>query len=644
MALFDSIFYGGGEFYGPTNTDVPQDLRFYRTNVDGVYVFHWGFLPAFITPLLTTYDFELQVATEDTFTAPIVDVLSADVIHYQNGDVRKGYEIEVPARLDKQDQTLYARVRTKNGVAFSDWSYALQFRIPTKWQVEEAENIVIAIPDYHVFGKEDLRKLVADRVTNLYTVADTYGKELDQTLLENLLTTTNNYISLCRDEALYDNFGVLFNYPKPQTQEFVEYRECLRIFILSALIGGTVQSLNATVRSFTGVNPNLELVRNRNDFFLSTIQENVVYLPNGGFETWSTGTSFVNPISGTFTADYWEVNNNGNTAFFTISREGVITDGSPYSLKWNLTATNATTIFGIRQILDYTSFAGKTITLKARVRVDSGGGGFVSAQITDSVSSSALASSTLTSGTWETLTITKVIDPSAINLQLKIGFNNVPGTAYLDNFEIYVGATPPPFFALSQNYINNSLVVLQNGTVLTNGVDFTENHATPGFTLTLPYPPGDILQTFYEIGLATDPEPLVFDPMDTTAITGTATFTHNSFNILGIGTLFSSQLISGNTITDATGLVLGVVDVVTDNTHLSLTQKWLGTTNTGAIKKLVYGEDDVPPSIMWDQKTLAYGVVIHVLNPGEFVLDQTLIQQVIDPFIPAHVKRFWEFD
>ena len=274
MSNYLTIPYGAGYLYGSNGgADAPIDLRFYRTNIDNVYVFHWGFDPSFISPTLTSLDFELQLASEPSFTLDLTSFLSTDALTYQNGDVRKGYAVPVPVRVDKQTQTWYARVRTKVGVSFSDWSNMLQFTIIEKFELEETENLMLNLPDEHVYGKEDLKKAIADRNTNLYIVMTMYGRELDLTKLEDVLTATNIQIDLCRDENLYDNFGIFFGYIKPPTQEFVEYREALRALILASLEGSTVDAILKVVKSFTGVNPSLNLIRDRRDLFLSTISE-----------------------------------------------------------------------------------------------------------------------------------------------------------------------------------------------------------------------------------------------------------------------------------------------------------------------------------------------------------------------------------
>src|SRR5579863_5256626 len=118
MAIYGAgIFYGSGAKYIGTASSadqgIPVDLRFYRTSQDGVYVFWWGFNPAFITPALPLVGFDLELDTSPAFDSPnfvTFDQLSA--ITFQNGNVRKGFAVPVAARIDGVIQTWYARVRT----------------------------------------------------------------------------------------------------------------------------------------------------------------------------------------------------------------------------------------------------------------------------------------------------------------------------------------------------------------------------------------------------------------------------------------------------------------------------------------------------------------------------------------------------
>lgn len=169
-------------------------------------------------------------------------------------------------------------------------------------------------------------------------------------------------------------------------------------------------------------------------------------LINGGMEIWQRNSTFTNPVSGAYTADRWECNNNGNTASFTISKETTITDGSPVSLKWNLTATGGTTVFAIRSPLEGAQYAGLVLTARVRVRVDSGGSGFAQIALSDN-SGSTSGNSTTTSGasTWETLTVTRTISSTSTQVNFQVNFNNAAGTAYVDNAMLVIGSVAVPY-------------------------------------------------------------------------------------------------------------------------------------------------------------------------------------------------------
>jgi hypothetical protein len=297
MANFygSGVLAGSGAFFSGINTaaGIPQDLSFYRTTQDGIYVFHWGFLPAFISPSLFLADFDLQLDTSPLFTSPnLVTFTKLDVITYQNGNVRKGYAVPVAARLDNVVQTWYAQVRTHSGSFVSDWSDILIWTIPQKVQQQYAENLMISLPDSHVYGKGDLLKPVNQRNSNLYVVENMYANQFDAAYYENFLTQTDNYIDLCRDEFLQQNFGVLFNFSKPSSLQFVDYRWILKNMISASLVGSTNEAIILSVQAQTGVPPEITNIRDLNDFFLITIQDNPT-VPGGPQTVFHTSQPYI---------------------------------------------------------------------------------------------------------------------------------------------------------------------------------------------------------------------------------------------------------------------------------------------------------------------------------------------------------------
>lgn len=484
MALYGSgTFYGSGEFYGPSSTDVVTNLSFYRTSQDGVYVFHWGFSPLIINPDLFTFDYELQLDTVPTFDSPnLADYLSATVITYQNGNVQKGYAVNVTPRIDNVEQIWYARVRIVDGLTLGPWCFPLVWTIPAKLQEQFAVNLMESLPDFHVYGKGDLLKPQNQRKSNLYLVDNMYGNQFDTASYVNFLTLSSNYINLCLDEDLQSNFGVLFNFPKPSSMTFVDYRWILTQLIFASLEGSTNDAISRVVAAFTGVPPNLINVRDANDFFLNTIQDPAI------------------------------VPAVGQTVFHT-------------------------------------------------------------------------------------------------------SYPFVPGTIVIE--DITSGLLVP-----SGNYTTNPV----QGT-------WTMNVYTP-----------HTLQATFNVGTVNDPFPVVFDGTDYTVLSGTATFTNKSTLVTGTGTSFLAQLVVGNQITDAQGIYIGTVLSITDNTHLHLTQPWFGPTETVGFYRLVYTDIQVPPPISWASQTLSWGLIIQVLNPGEFLLNDAVIEAVGSGVLPAFVKVYWEFN
>src|SRR5271157_3471094 len=148
MAFYGAgIFYGSGAKYVGSSSSagqgIPIDLRFYRTSQDGIYVFWWGFNPAFISPALTTAGFDLELDTSPTFTSPnLVTFTQFTAITFQNGNVRKGFAVPVAARIDGVIQTWYARVRTHTPSYISDWSETLTWTIPISVQQSSAETLM----------------------------------------------------------------------------------------------------------------------------------------------------------------------------------------------------------------------------------------------------------------------------------------------------------------------------------------------------------------------------------------------------------------------------------------------------------------------------------------------------------------------
>jgi hypothetical protein len=283
--LPETVFYGEGIFYGgpaSASSAIPQNLSFYRTSQDGIYTFWWGFLPAFITPSLVSANFDLQLDTSPSFTSPnLVTFTATSAITYQNGNVVKGFTVPVAARLYMTTQTWYAQVRTHSGSFISAWSAPLTWTIPQSVQQSTAEALMSSLPDANVYGTEDLKLPLNQRKSLIYTFDTMYGQQFDEIFYENLLTGDDNYLALCRDEFLAQNFGVQFNFVKPTNMQYVDYRYILQNLIAASLNGSTVAAIIDVVQAFTGVLPTITNIRDLDDFYLNLISQLPLETPDG---------------------------------------------------------------------------------------------------------------------------------------------------------------------------------------------------------------------------------------------------------------------------------------------------------------------------------------------------------------------------
>lgn len=75
---------------------------------------------------------------------------------------------------------------------------------------------------------------------------------------------------------------------------------------------------------------------------------------------------------------------------------------------------------------------------------------------------------------------------------------------------------------------------------------------------------------------------LLFAGPTATALTGTVTLTSGSPSVVGVGTLFTTELVVGDTVCLANGKVLGKVSAIGGVLALTLEANWAGATIAGA--------------------------------------------------------------
>ena len=173
-------------------------------------------------------------------------------------------------------------------------------------------------------------------------------------------------------------------------------------------------------------------------------QDNI--LINGGFEFWQRGGSFSAPANNAYTADRWKVSTN-NAADAVISANSSTTDNSGTSAQVVISGSpSGSNWFLVNLIENYSDYAGKTITVTARVKCSVTNA--VRVFLYDGVTQ-PLSSYHSGSGNWETLTVSLTVSSAPTLLRVGLGFGGngdmQNGTYYFDNVMLVLGSQASVF-------------------------------------------------------------------------------------------------------------------------------------------------------------------------------------------------------
>ena len=265
--------YGYGEFAFP----VLLNPNSYPSETENIYVFQWTlpYIPECTDPSLVEYEFWLdRVNTFDSAELIVITNIGDPELYYmQQGDITMAYEVLLPDRTEDEEKTWYWKVRIKPD---GPWTAIQTMVRPMKFKNLFAEENLAALPSSDVYDKEILKIDLADREneenlvlwTNVFRILNVYGEDYDKRQLELISIMNDNIISQCRDSVLYDNFGSVIGFERPNGMTNTEYKTIVMKAFAAAMNGSTYSAIKEMVKIFTAVDPDFLLIRDNTEFVI----------------------------------------------------------------------------------------------------------------------------------------------------------------------------------------------------------------------------------------------------------------------------------------------------------------------------------------------------------------------------------------
>jgi len=582
-------------------------------------------------------------------------------------------------------------------------------------------------------------------LSNIAKVYLAYAYEFDRIYLEKeeVLRDCNAYHA--RDDRLAATLGALYGYPQPSTMSPTDYRLILTNLKAASLNGATYNAASLVCTAFTGVPPTITPISDVLNFITANgtqTVENIVV--SGTFSaTLSAGTandpiipgSLISGAVATVTDSRTVSSSSPYTVTLSHLPAGIpsisgytFTTGTPTASQFSVNFATGVLTFnsaaaGASISITYTpnyNVAGQTIIINidgdGAQTITMGSGPFnsktaIAAEIQTLVRALTAATPsnqpsysqflalynpavdtyTLVSGNPSPTTSSSVVvsgGTAAAPLRLLTADGAIQTTGL-------VYKTPPTVPAAGQ-FVNN--IVTGNGSILTFPASQAGNSHTVVF-LSQPnifsYLPAETAQTEaipssfpYTVALSGTPCDI---PTVAPYLSGTVSVTKGSSQVVGTSTTFTASVSVGDTVVFASQLGTNVsytVESVTDNTHLTLTSTYSGTTNSsttmsdltqnayvfvptpsvaGSISpvlatnqftcdfaspsNLIFAASaagqtvavtytaDVPlPPTLYSNTEAGFGIQITLNNPGEFNLDLTNISYLLTKILPAWTK------
>ncbi len=160
-------------------------------------------------------------------------------------------------------------------------------------------------------------------------------------------------------------------------------------------------------------------------------------LVNGGFEIWQRGTgSFTS--TGVYCADRWILDG----TVMTVTKETTTMDNSNAAAKVVVAAYGGGTVGLLQKLEENIQFRGKTVS--ASIRINQSVASQVALKIQETGVGSTTSSTSVTTGSFVTLTVTRTLSSSFTDLSIEVVFTG-NGTYYLDNCMLVIGPNAAPY-------------------------------------------------------------------------------------------------------------------------------------------------------------------------------------------------------
>lgn len=240
----------------------PQNLRIYQGESERIKVFHFTLqFDSHATPSL--YDYELQIDSIASFDSiNLKTYFQNDVLEFQNGDVVKGYEIELSKRQLDKELNYYCRVRINGGGFKSAWTSPVEFSINQNYSKTLADKYFEELADDNIYPK-------SVKSTNAYYLLRSFGKEEDLQWYELDKLRRNILLRESQDSTIYDYFGYLVGYKRPLNTTAVEYKErVIQLWDKFINYPATVYGLEEIIKMWTVETPLIYPLVDQQDWVL----------------------------------------------------------------------------------------------------------------------------------------------------------------------------------------------------------------------------------------------------------------------------------------------------------------------------------------------------------------------------------------